>query len=88
MVLSDEIRGRFDLVEAGKTGFIYRCGDVQALAGVLRNVLADRARLAEISAAARQRMETWSPRENLEAMVDAIERAVRRKSPQRAGNES
>ena len=88
VVLSDEIRGRFDLVEPGKTGFIYRCGDVQALAGVLRNVLADRPRLAEMSAAARRRMETWSPRENLEAFVDGIERAVRRKSEQRAGSAS
>ena len=79
VVLSDEIRGRFDLVEPGKTGFIYRCGDVDVLAGILREVLPDRARLGEMSGAARRRMETWSMHENVEALVAAIERAVRRR---------
>ena len=32
VVLSDEIRGRFDLVEDGETGFIYPCGNIR-LAG-------------------------------------------------------
>src|SRR5439155_10898303 len=30
VVLSDQIRGRFDLVQPGKTGFTYPCGDVDA----------------------------------------------------------
>ncbi len=79
VVLSDAIRGRLDLVQPGKTGFIYPCADLEQLAGILRQALSDRPALRAISAAAQRRMQTWSPRENLEAMVDAIARAVRRK---------
>jgi glycosyltransferase involved in cell wall biosynthesis len=75
VVLSDQIRGRFDLVIEGRTGFIYPCGHVDALAGILTTALRDRARLAELSRAAVVRMETWSPREHVDALVLAAERA-------------
>ena len=75
VVLSNEIRGRFDLVIEGRTGFIYPCGNVEVLAGILASALRDRARLAELSRAAVARMETWSPREHVDALVQAAERA-------------
>lgn len=75
VILSDEIRGRFDLVENGKTGFIFPCGDVEALARLLRETLPAKERLREMGQAARQRMETWSPRENIEGQLAAIESA-------------
>ena len=76
VILSDAIRGRLELIDPGKNGFVYRCGDLDALAAILREVLPDRERLQEMSAAARQRMEHYSPREYIEAIVQAIERAV------------
>jgi glycosyltransferase involved in cell wall biosynthesis len=75
VILSDEIRGRFDLVKDGETGFIYPCGDVDALARVLINALKDRTKLKELSCAAVTRMETWTPRENVDGMALAVERA-------------
>ena len=75
VVLSDEIRGRFDLVSEGRTGFIFPCGNIDALAGILGTVLRDRSQLAKLSRAAVLRMETWSPRENVDALVLAVERA-------------
>jgi glycosyltransferase involved in cell wall biosynthesis len=75
VVLSDEVRGRFDLVNEGRTGFIYPCGNVEVLAGILGNVLRDRARLGELSRSAVERMETWSPREHVDALVLAAQRA-------------
>lgn len=80
VVLSDEIRGRFDLVEQGRTGFIYPCGDVEALAKILGAILQDPAKLAELSRAAVSRMETWSPRDHVDALVLAVERARVRRS--------
>jgi glycosyltransferase involved in cell wall biosynthesis len=76
VVLSDEVIGRFDLVEDGKTGFVYPCGNTEQLAVILGQVLADRTRLRKLGTGARRRMETWSPRENVEAWAAAIERAV------------
>ncbi|HEX2715851.1 MAG TPA: glycosyltransferase family 4 protein, partial [Candidatus Acidoferrales bacterium] len=81
VILSDEIHGRFDLVEHGRTGFIYCCSDVDALAIILREVLPDRARLTRMGSAARERMETWSPRENVEGHVQAVSRILARRSP-------
>lgn len=78
VLLSDEIRGRFDLVIPGRTGEIFPCGNVEALAAALRKLLSDRAVLATLSLNARERMETWSPRENIAAGVDAVRRAVER----------
>jgi glycosyltransferase involved in cell wall biosynthesis len=78
VVLSDEIRGRFDLVEDGETGFIYPCGNIDLLAGIVANSLRDRAKLAELSHRAVKRMETWSARENVEGLVMAVERASSR----------
>lgn len=75
VVLSDEIRGRFDLVSEGRTGFIYPCGNVDKLAGILATALRDRTKLAELSRAAVARMEIWSPREHVDALVLAAERA-------------
>jgi glycosyltransferase involved in cell wall biosynthesis len=76
VLLSDEIRGRFDLVRSGLTGDIFPCGDVPALTAALRRLLTDRGKLAELSINARKRMETWTPRDNVLATIDAITRAV------------
>jgi glycosyltransferase involved in cell wall biosynthesis len=79
VLLSDEIRGRFDLVQPGLTGDIFPCGDVESLAANLRRLLSDRATLTTLSANARARMATWSPRENVAATVEAIVCAVARR---------
>lgn len=76
VLLSDKIRGRFDLVIPGQTGDIFPCGNVDALRVALRKLLADRVGLAVLSRNARTRMESWSPKENVAGMVDAIHRAV------------
>jgi glycosyltransferase involved in cell wall biosynthesis len=78
VILSDEVRGRFDLVNEGRTGFIYPCGNVDAMAKTLAAILSDRAKLAELSRAAVARMETWSPRDHVDALVMAVERAQTR----------
>jgi len=75
VVLSDEIRGRFDLVREGVTGYIYPCGKIDALAGILSNVLTNPERLKQMGSAAKARMETWSPRELVDATVRAVEQA-------------
>lgn len=80
VVVSDRVGARYDLVQEGVTGFVYPSGDVDALARILRKHLPERERLHELGKAARQRMETWSPREYLSSMLEAVERVARRKS--------
>jgi glycosyltransferase involved in cell wall biosynthesis len=76
VILSDKIRGRAELVRQAETGYYYPGGDVEALATLLREVLADRVRLRRMSEAARQRMQTWTAKENIESFVQAIERGL------------
>lgn len=75
VVLSDEIRGRFDLVKHDETGFIYPCGNIAALAAILSETLADRRKINALSHAASSRMKTWTPRENADGLVRAVENA-------------
>lgn len=79
VIISDEIRGRFDLVQPGVTGDIFKCRDVDALASALKNILSDHERLKQFSENARQRMESWSPVENIEGTMLAVRTAVSRK---------
>jgi len=75
-IVTDQVGARFDLVQHGRTGFVYPVGDVQALASLLDLLDSDRALLARMGDAARLRMRSWSPRENAGALVLAVERAL------------
>ncbi|NJL00548.1 MAG: glycosyltransferase family 4 protein [Spirulinaceae cyanobacterium SM2_1_0] len=78
VVVSDRVGGR-QLVTAGENGFVYPCGDVAALAQVLQDGLGDRDRLAQMGLAARERMQTWSPRENVAEQLRAVETSLARR---------
>jgi glycosyltransferase involved in cell wall biosynthesis len=79
VVASDRVGAARDLIAPIAPEFIYPCGDVAALTEVLRRALSDRARLAALAEAARVRMKTWSPRENIGGMIEAVERGVARR---------
>jgi glycosyltransferase involved in cell wall biosynthesis len=75
-IVSDHVGAGLDLVENGRTGFVYPCGDVYALTTILRNCLSERQRLKRMGEAARQRIATWSPRENADATIRAVEKVL------------
>lgn len=73
VAISDEIRGRRELIDAGETGYIFHCGDVDALAEIMRRALADLPRLKRMGQSARQKMDTCSPRTNVESFVQLLD---------------
>jgi glycosyltransferase involved in cell wall biosynthesis len=75
---SDHVGAARDLITHGGTGFVYPCRDVTALAAILHEASAGSTRLSAMGRAARARMESWSPRENIEATLVAVARAVLR----------
>jgi glycosyltransferase involved in cell wall biosynthesis len=75
VVVSDQV-GAQVLVQPGETGFIYPCGDVEQLTTILQEILPDKERLQCMGAMARKHMDTWSPKENVAATFQAIEKAV------------
>jgi glycosyltransferase involved in cell wall biosynthesis len=81
--VSDRVGAKYDLVRQGETGYVFPTGDVDALAAVLRDVFSDPEKRVRMGVAARKRMETWSPREYVDGIVEALELAAR--SRQRQG---
>jgi glycosyltransferase involved in cell wall biosynthesis len=75
---SDHVGAARDLIEHGRTGFVYPCGEVDALAAILRQAFQSPKQLAAMGRAARARMESWSPGQNIEATIDAVSRGVAR----------
>jgi glycosyltransferase involved in cell wall biosynthesis len=81
VIVSDRVGAKFDVVRDGETGFVFPIGNVEALSALLREALQSRERLKKIVQAARGRMASWSPTQNLEGLVMALERAVRLQPP-------
>jgi glycosyltransferase involved in cell wall biosynthesis len=78
VIASDRVGAARDLVAPVKPGFIYRCGNLEALAAILRECNAGRAELKRLRQAVVERMKTWSPVQNIAATVEAIQIAVAR----------
>jgi glycosyltransferase involved in cell wall biosynthesis len=78
VIASDRVGAAQDLIAPVNPTFIYPCGNVGALAQLLKVFLANPAGFTEYGRAARRRMETWSIRENIAGTVEAIHRAVSR----------
>ncbi|MGA7796311.1 MAG: glycosyltransferase family 4 protein, partial [Candidatus Acidiferrales bacterium] len=72
VVVSDRVGAKFDLVRPDENGYVFPAGDVEALAAILRQILPDWEKRARMGAAARRRMETWSPREYADSVVRAV----------------
>jgi len=81
VIVSDRVGAAEDLVKPVNPSFIYPCGNIDALAALLKATLADPVLLANWGRVAKERMETWSIRENISATVEAIRRAVSRRNP-------
>lgn len=78
VIASDRVGAVGDLVVPGRTGFVYPCGDTAALAGILKEAIADPARLETLRQGALTRMQSWSPAQNIAATVEALQVAVAR----------
>lgn len=77
VIVSDRVGARFDLVKEGETGYVFPCGDIDALASALRLALNDRPRLLRMGEAARERMASWSPTDYVAGFVDSVSRVAR-----------
>jgi glycosyltransferase involved in cell wall biosynthesis len=75
-IVSDRVGAKFDLIRDGKTGFVYPCGDIEALANLLRKTLSDREALVRLGEAARRRIADWSPRAYVDSLIRGIQTAI------------
>lgn len=80
VIVSDQVGARFDLVRDGETGFVFPMGNLDALAKLLSELLPASEKLQQMGNLARLRMADWSPEQNIEGVIRAIEAALRGRS--------
>lgn len=80
VITSDRVGSHYDLIKEGENGFVYPCGDIDALTSILDQLFDDKNKLNNMKKAAQKRMETWSPEDNVKGVITAIKRAVENKS--------
>lgn len=78
VIASDHVGAARDLIAPVQTSFIYPCGDIGALAGLLRSVAARRTILESVGSACLAHIQTWSPEKNIAQTIEAIQTAVLR----------
>jgi glycosyltransferase involved in cell wall biosynthesis len=79
VVVSDRVGAARDLVAPVNPELIYSCGDVESLQRILSKCILEKGNLSALGQRALERMETWSPKENVAGIVEGIERAVERR---------
>jgi glycosyltransferase involved in cell wall biosynthesis len=82
-IVSDRVGARFDLISDGETGLVFPCGDLPAFTRALRTLLADAALRCRMARAARLRMNSWEPSQNVEAFAQAVQLAATRRASSR-----
>ncbi len=72
IVVSDQVGCGPDLVKSGINGFVYRAGDIAALAFALTNIIGKRETIAAMGAASAAIIEDWDYRRDLSGLRSAI----------------
>ncbi len=72
-IVSDKVGSGYDLVKHGENGFVFPYGDINQLAMILVESLSDRDRLKLMGFAATKSMESWSPSDNIEAIIKTLD---------------
>lgn len=83
VILSDAVLGRLEMIEIGKSGYLYPCADTDSLAGILKTVLGDPQELRQLKEGVRRQMELWTRQEFLDSWVGTIGAAVQLKRSNR-----
>ena len=76
---SDRCGAARDLVAPVHPEFVFRAGDIEALAELMKKATADPARLKAFGRASLAHIQTWSPERNIAAVVEAIRMATSRR---------
>jgi glycosyltransferase involved in cell wall biosynthesis len=79
VILSDAVVGRADMIDPGKSGYLYPCGDIEALSALLRKTLSNRALLNELKSGVAAQMKSWTAQDYVDTFVDGLDLAISRK---------
>src|SRR6266850_1250431 len=80
---SDRVGATTDLIAPVNPDFVFPCGNVPALTELLQRALSDPIELARRGQGSLRRMQSWSARENISGVLEAVERALSRTKAKR-----
>ena len=81
-IVSDRVGAKFDLIRQDETGFVYACGNIDALAKLLHATLSNPEVLLRCGEASKRRIAEWSPSAYVDSVIRGIETAIHlRESP-------
>lgn len=83
VLLSDAVIGRLEMIDPGKSGYPYPCGNADALADLLGKVLGNPAFLEYLKVGVARQMERWTAEDLLDSWVGAIgvAKQLKKKAP-------
>jgi glycosyltransferase involved in cell wall biosynthesis len=84
VLLSDAVIGRLEMIDTGNSGYPYPCGDVDALAALLRKILGAPDLLRHLKDGVERQMVRWTREELLNSWVRAIATAKQLKRTARS----
>jgi glycosyltransferase involved in cell wall biosynthesis len=79
VIASDRVGAASDLIVPVEPEFVFRCGDIEALAGKLDRAAANRMGLKAIGSRGLAHMQNWSPERNVATTIAAVGLACSRK---------
>jgi glycosyltransferase involved in cell wall biosynthesis len=80
VIASDRVGAVRDLITHCETGYVYPCGNTNGMAALFHNIFADPAQLHSVQQRALDRIKMWTPQASADALVEAVERALARKT--------
>ena len=80
VIASDRVGATRDLVAPLRPDFVFPCGDVETLAGIIAEAFARPALLKELGRQSAAHMQSWSPEHYIAETMAAIDKAVRRRA--------
>jgi len=78
IVTTDLVGSAYDLVKQGENGYVYKCGDIKALANCLKSVLDDTDNSRRMGKSSKEIISKWGYEEDEEGILGALERCCPR----------
>ena len=73
IIAPDTIGAQADLVRPGENGFVYKFGDINALAGHLRKIISNEKLLASMKKRSKEIISLWSYKEDVNGLIRALD---------------
>lgn len=73
VIVTDKVGAGYDLVTTGETGYVYPCHDIKALSSIFKELIVQPELIQQMSKNAIKRMETWSYKESISSLLEALD---------------